>query len=100
MSIPQLSASRRENMPAWTPDGKYLYFISAPEMNDNKDETRLHAMYDLMRISYDTDSNSWGDVETIINSSETGKSISMPAVSPDGRFLVFSMSEYGYFTFP
>ena len=34
----------------------------------------------------------------ILSSEVTGKSISMPAVSPDGKFIVCSMSDYGYFT--
>lgn len=93
---PKISSKCRENLPNWSPDGKWLYFISAPEAKDL--ETRIYAKYELLRISYNPDSNKWGDVDTVLSSRETGKSISFPKISPDGRFLIFCMSDYGYFT--
>ena len=93
-----LSTTRRESMPAWSPDGRYLYFISAPEAIEGDDESLLHARYDLMRIAYDAQQDSWGEVETVLNSDSTGMSISKPSISPDGKYLICSMSDYGYFT--
>jgi len=34
----------------------------------------------------------------VISSKKTGNSISFPKISPDGKYLMFTMSEYGYFT--
>jgi hypothetical protein len=51
-----------------------------------------------MRIAYDTNSNTWGEVEMVLSSDETGMTISMPSVSPDGKYIVCSMADYGYFT--
>jgi hypothetical protein len=95
---PGLSTNRRENMPVWSADGKYLYFISAPEAIEGDDESILHCKYDLMRIAYDTKLNTWGEAEMVLSSKETGLSISMPSISPDGKFIVCSMTDYGYFT--
>jgi hypothetical protein len=93
---PKISTKNRENLPEWSPDGKWLYFISAPEAKN--DYERIYAKYDLMRISYNAKTNIWGDVETVLSSKKTGLSISFPKISPDGRFLMFCMSDHGYFT--
>jgi len=93
---PKVSTKRTENLPNWSPDGKYLYFCSGHEWL-NKDKPNA-SKYDLMRISYDVETNQWGDVESIITAKETGKSISFPRVSPDGKNLLFCMSDYGYFS--
>ncbi|HAH23700.1 MAG TPA: cytochrome C biosynthesis protein, partial [Prolixibacteraceae bacterium] len=51
-----------------------------------------------MRIPFDVEKNTWGKVDTVISSKSTGKSISFPKISPDGRYLMFTMSDHGYFT--
>jgi Tol biopolymer transport system component len=93
---PKVSTKRTENLPNWSPDGKYLYFCSGPEwVNKNKPN---ESKYDLMRISYDVEADRWGEVEPIITAEETGKSVSFPRVSPDGKYLLFTMSDFGYFS--
>lgn len=93
---PQVSTSARENLPVWSADGKYLYFISAPPVTDYESEYK--ARYELMRIAYDVEKNVWGQADTVISAQKTGKSITFPKISPDGRYLMFTMSEYGYFS--
>lgn len=91
---PAVSTERLENVPNWSPDGKFLYYGSAekqPDMQYND------IRYDLMRIAYDVQTNTWGTPEPVLLASKTSQSISFPKVSPDGRFLLFSMSDYGYF---
>ncbi len=94
-TVPQISrVDRVETFPAWSPEGKYLYFCSTdPVPKDRFREVR----YDLMRIRYDPDSDQWGEVEPLLLAKETGKSIVEPRVSPDGRWLLFCMCEYGEF---
>jgi hypothetical protein len=93
---PKISKKEFENMPTWSPDGKYLYYCSAlqPEPNHAIDSVK----YSLLRISYDAGHNEWGEIDTVLSSEKTGLSISWPRISPDGRFLMFCMSDYGYFT--
>ena len=94
----KISTGMRENMPVWSPDGNYLYFIRAPEAIKGDEESLLHSRYSLMRIAYNPGKNSWGDVEIVLDSDSTGMSISMPSISPDGKQMVCTMSDYGYFT--
>ena len=99
---PQLAdKSRLETYPTWSPDGDYLYFCSAPILWSDRNvvppKNYEKVLYDLMRISYDIDTDSWGQLETVLSASQTGKSIMLPRISPDGRFLMFCMCDYGCF---
>jgi hypothetical protein len=93
---PKVSTRRLENLPAWSPDGKTLYFVSGTEWVLGKPYS--DTKYDLLRIPYDTQTGHWGDCDTVLTAAQTGKSISFPKISPDGKFLLFCMSDYGYFT--
>jgi len=98
---PQISKKDRlETYPTWSPDGRYLYFCSAPlswsdrnVIPDYFDEIK----YDLVRISYDIDRDQWGELETVLSAKDTGLSILLPRISPDGRWLLFCMCNYGCF---
>jgi len=98
---PQISKKDRlETYPTWSPDGRYLYFCSAPlswsdrnVIPDYFDEIK----YDLVRISYDIDRDKWGELETVLSAKDTGLSILLPRISPDGRWLLFCMCNYGCF---
>ncbi|MHC4325366.1 MAG: TolB family protein [Planctomycetota bacterium] len=93
--------NRLETYPAWSPDGKYLYFCSAPvlwkDRNTVPPENFDKLKYDLCRVSFDLSGNSWGQVEMVLSAEETGLSILLPRVSPDGKFLLFCMCDYGCF---
>lgn len=93
---PQVSTESRENLPVWSADGKYIYYISAPSVTDY--ESQYKAKYELMRIPFDVETNVWGKADTVISSKKTGRSITFPKISPDGKYLMFTMSDYGYFT--
>ena len=92
---------RLETYPAWSPDGRYLYFCSAPIWwQDRKKMTPNNydqIKYDLLRISYDINTDTWGTPETILSADDTGLSILEPRISPDGRWLLFCMCSYGCF---
>jgi len=94
-TAPQISnPDRVETFPTWSPDGRYLYFCSTDPLPV---ERHREVRYDLMRVSYDADSQRWGEVEPVLLAKDTGLSIAEPRVSPDGRWLLFCMSEYGEF---
>jgi hypothetical protein len=93
---PKVSTPRLENLPAWSPDGKTLYFVSGTE--DVLGMPYTDTKYDLLRIPYDVQTGHWGDCDTVLTAAETGKSISFPKISPDGKYLLFCMSDYGYFS--
>lgn len=93
------SPDRMETYPEWSPEGNYLYFCSGPSLADVNGYQQPHkAMrYDIMRIQYDPDTGKWGQVEPVLLASQMGLSAAHPKVSPDGRYLLFCISEYTYF---
>lgn len=92
---------RLENWPMWSADGKHLYFCTAlrpwPADAGTPPEQYDRIQYDLVRIPYDVETDTWGQIETVLSAQQTGKSIGMPRVSPDGRFLSFCMFDHDYF---
>ena len=99
-TLPQISRpDRLETFPAWSPDGRYLYFCSAPLLWHDKNVPLEYdkVQYDLERIAYDAATGQWGQVETVVAAAQLGKSISLPQISPDGRFLMFTGHDYGSF---
>jgi hypothetical protein len=89
------SKNRFETFPTWSPDGRYLYFISAIALPPDRYK-QIH--YDLLRIAFNPETRQFGTVDTVVSSSRTGLSVSFPRISPDGKYLLFCMSEYGNFT--
>ena len=91
---------RLETYPAWSPDGRFLYFCSAPLTWTDRNAIPEHydqIRYDLVRIAYDPDRDAWGPLETVLSAQDTGMSILLPRISPDGRWLLFCMCKYGCF---
>ena len=90
-----------ETFPNWSPDGKMLYYSSAKTLWDEQRkmdaDALCHTMFDLMRIPYDIETDTWGEPEVVLSSEVTGKTILEPRCSPDGRYLLFCMSDYGGF---
>jgi dipeptidyl aminopeptidase/acylaminoacyl peptidase len=85
---------RNETWPCWSPDGKYLYYCSAPRL-PFKQFREIH--YDLMRIGYDIDQDRWGQPEMLLSAEQSGASAAEPKVSPDNRFVLFCLAQYGNF---
>jgi Tol biopolymer transport system component len=86
-----------ETFPVFSADGKTLYFCTAKKMAlpDNYDRIK----YSLCSIAFDASSGTFGKtVDTLVSSNTTGKSISFPRTSHDGRYLMFTMAEYGNFS--
>lgn len=100
-TAPALSRKDRlETYPTWSPDGRYLYFCSAPlTWSDQKviPEEYDRIRYDLVRVGYDIDSDTWGEAEQVLGAEDMGRSILLPRISPDGRWLLVSMCDYGCF---
>jgi hypothetical protein len=97
--IPGLTDDRRLlTGPTWSPDGRHLYFCSAPKLfGDFTEMARSDyrkVQYDLMRIAYDPERDRWGAVETVLPAAPTGLSAAQPRISPDGRWLSFCLSQY------
>ena len=86
-----------ENTPAFSPDGKWLYFTTALQQEYPNDYDK--EKYSLCRVSFDETTGKLGQqVDTLINAQKTDKSVSWPRPSYDGRYLMFTQTDYGYFT--
>jgi len=83
-----------ETFPSFSPDGKWLFFCSAPatKMPDNYNELR----YNLCRVAFDPDKGEISfPVDTLVRADSL--STTFPRISPDGRFLMYTETAYGQF---
>lgn len=94
---PKVSTKNRENFPSWSPDGRFLYYVSADEAFDDFN-SRFYSQYSLVRIEYNMEENSWGDPDTLYNAREEGRSLTFPRISPEGKYVLFCLIDYGYFS--
>ncbi|MDY5632194.1 MAG: hypothetical protein SPF56_06870 [Bacteroidaceae bacterium] len=93
--------------PHWSPDGRYLYFCSAyyEKKDTSAGVTKEYDMimnyqdvhYNLYRRSFDLKSKSFGAREMVYDAARDSMSATLPRVSPDGRWLMFTMAPYGVF---
>ncbi len=92
-----------ETFPAWSPDGKTLYYSSArqPEIATLPSDSIAicfdQIRYDLMRKSFDPSTKSFGPEELVYDAKSQDLSAMEARISPDGRFLLFSLGGYGTF---
>jgi len=95
---------RLETFPAWSPDGRYLYYCCAVKkilkQPDYESFMDVHSMirYDLLRIAFDQEKRKFGAVDTVLTVSDKASSISLPRISPDGRYILFCKSRHGNLT--
>ena len=87
-----------ETFPVFSADGRSLYFCAAqsiPEGSYKLDSIR----YNLCRVDFNPETGSFGNqIETVIDAVSQGKSVSFPRPSYDGRFLCYTLSDYGQFS--
>ena len=88
--------SYMETFPTWSADAKELYFCRAQGFDKNTLPTSIR--YDLCCVSFDANTQTFGVPEVIFQASKQGKSVSFPSVSPDGKYLIFTLSDYGNFS--
>ena len=93
-----------ECFPFWAPDGKTLYYCSAHfEYRDTIDKgkefvTRTQeAKYNLYKKRFDPETMQFGPRELVFAADSLGKSATLPRISPDGRYLMFTVAKYGIF---
>lgn len=106
------SAESLETWPCFSPDGRWLYFCTAeiPAGDDTEgqkprgDDTQIithfdSVRYSLCRIAFDATTRTFGQqVDTLFDARREQASVSLPRVSPDGRWLCFTRSAYGNFS--
>ncbi|MCR5821238.1 MAG: hypothetical protein K6F94_09905 [Bacteroidaceae bacterium] len=90
--------------PFWSPDGKYIYYVSAHwERRDtvNLDfELIQHykdVQYNLYRMAFDEKSMTFGPRQLVYDAVARNRSVTLPRISPDGRWLMFTEGQFGVF---
>lgn len=86
-----------ETFPVFSADGKSIYYCSAP-YKPVPDSIRS-LQYSIHRIDFDPENGTLGTkVDTIWNAEIHKGSVSHLKTSPDGKYLLFTVADYG--TFP
>lgn len=86
-----------ETFPTFSADGRFIYYCAAPMvvLPDSVKQLR----YSLCRIGFDAEAGRWGNrIDTIWDANKQAGSVCFPKVSPDGRYILFTVADYG--TFP
>ena len=86
-----------ETFPAFSADGRTLYFCQATSLPEGSLELKdIH--YNLCSIAFDPDNGTFGNrIDTLLNAEALGRTVTMPRPSYDGRFMMFTMADYGQF---
>ena len=96
-----------ETFPCWAPDGKKLYYCVAhvPEFAGANDSVRMDRIiplsqkvrYNVMSMTFDETTGKFGKPQLEVDCVAMHKSATVPRISPDGRFLLFTLADYGQF---
>ena len=88
---------RFETFPAFSPDGRTLYFCSAEAKKIPEEYKEIR--YNLCSIDFDPSAGTFGSrIDTLVNAEALGKSVSFPRPSYDGKDIMFTLSDYGNFS--
>lgn len=86
-----------ETFPAFSPDGKAVYFCTAPAKKMPMEYKSLK--YALCRVGFDEQTGQLLEqIDTLYNPAVAGGSVSFPRISPDGKYLLYT--EAACATFP
>ncbi len=85
--------STLESFPTFSPDGQWLYFISAKPVNMPVDYE--HLRYGILRVPFNQSTARLGQVDTVFSTHKMQRSAIIPRISPDGRHLMYSTSPTG-----
>ena len=92
-----------ETFPTWSPDGQWLYYVSAhyEQQSDNIDAELNSAYpqlkYNIYRRSFNAGTRKFGERELVLDAAAMDKSASTPRISPDGKWILFALADYGQF---
>ncbi len=95
ISSPLTSDSTKlETFPTFSSNGRYIYYCVA-DRKDLKTKNLKGLKYALVRIPFEDRTGTFGsEVDTLY----TERSVCHPKISPDGRYCLFTVADYG--TFP
>lgn len=96
-----------ETFPCWAPDGKKIYYCAAESKYlEGLDKSRAtdailmrydSIRYNLMSIPFDPETKTFGQPTIEVKCDTMLKSAAVPRVSPDGKYVLFTLADYGQF---
>lgn len=92
-----------ETFPTWSPDGQTLYFASAHyEQQGNDIDAELDSAYQSLKYNvyarpFNLKTMKFGERRLILDAKAIGKSAAFPRISPDGRYMLVALADYGQF---
>ncbi len=93
-----------EIFPFWAPDGKTLYYCSAHFEYENDTVSTAEAIrraqeikYNIYRKSFNPETREFGEKEMVFDAASMSKSATLPRISPNGKYLLFTLGGWGCF---
>lgn len=94
--------------PTWSPDGRTLYSVAAepgfPSIPEEKEDRSRQTIlgytnlcYNLVARTFDLSTRAFSKPRMVLNASKENRSITLPRVSRDGRWIVFALGPQGVF---
>jgi len=85
-----------ETYPVFSPDGKTLYFCSSDAKPIPSEYKEIR--YNICKIDFNAENGTYGEkIDTVFHASALGKSATHPRPSYDGKYLMFTLADYGCF---
>lgn len=86
-----------ENAPVFSPDGRTLYYMTA--LQQHYPTGFREQKYSLCSIGFDPENGTFGQqVDTLFDATKEGKSLTWPRPSYDGKYIMVTLADYGYFS--
>ena len=93
-----------ETFPTWSADGNTLYYCSAHfefENDSTKDieiiEGYQNLHYNIYARDFNQQTREFSERRLVYDAASKNKSASLPRVSPDGKYMVFALGNFGCF---
>ena len=98
INVPHVArADKFETFPCFSADGRSVFYCVADTVTLPKQVDKC--LYDLVRADFDPETGLIGEqVDTLWHGKDGKGSVCHPKASPDGRWLMFTVADYG--TFP
>lgn len=103
------SKNELETFPCWSPRGDKLFYCNVDVERyieaGSPDSTRAMQLvyhydslhYNLMSLDFDVKTRTFSEPRMVVDAASMNKSITFPRVSPDGRYVLFALGDYGQF---